>query len=153
VNPTCLINFNSLKVFFSSVCSCGSVAEDTDCYLFEDKSKSYPDCCPKLVCPESLKNEHLAEEGFEGPQQQIGGDYEDEQDEDDQNALFSQSGFYDYSSNYANPEELQSLSFEDEKVNADADPSWSNDKNYRKISPRFNYLDFSPLFNNMYQWY
>jgi len=46
--------------------SCGVAVVDPPCYMVEDKTKAYPDCCPQPVCPEDdsaeVENKNLPDE-------------------------------------------------------------------------------------------
>lgn len=47
-------------------CSCGVAMVQPPCYLVEDKTKAYPDCCPQPVCPETSDETKMSEDELFG---------------------------------------------------------------------------------------
>jgi hypothetical protein len=131
-----MLNLTGNAQLMVSYESCGAVDVGAPCYLSEDLSLPYPDCCPQPMCPEDE-----------------GQTYENEMDNDNdensrQDRNYNQKGqmydnflYQDQDQEQINPEKYQTLDFDD--------------RNTRQFSPRFQYADTNENEYNdyQYQWF
>src|SRR5271168_2484559 len=97
--------------------SCGVAMVDPPCYLKEDKTKQYPDCCPQPECPEDYSNEQSAQEDQHGEPAEEEDDFLNEIDDDEH-------GDSAYNHKYVNKMAEQQAVQDPSRVTKDEDASF-----------------------------
>jgi len=151
----CLLsNHTGTPQLFVSYASCGVVAADPPCNITEDTTLAYPECCPKVVCPEeeeavveaSGENQGSEEELENGVRrmssvansdENIGSSIQVDRDSDNEIDDTVVSSKYQYNYDYYNPEDHFSTFYP-----RDVEALEAYDDQYdviRHISPKFNF--------------